>query len=86
MLYQALITVSYKKSILEPQGQAVLRLLNDRNEKTIQNIRIGKSIEIILEASSTTTASEKVKQLVDELLCNPNIETYTFEIREDSCE
>ncbi len=79
--YKAIVTVRYKKSVLEPQGQAALLALHSHNYKNILDIRIGKSIELSLEAFNREEALKKIHEIVDLLLCNPVIELYDINLK-----
>lgn len=90
MYFLATISVSFKKSILEPQGQAVKIALKEKYEQTsdltnsIKNIRIGKIIEVRVQASSEKKAKEYLEKLTSDFLYNPVMETYSISLKEDS--
>lgn len=46
----------------------------------VDSVRAGKYMEIRLEESTETVASEKVHEMCEKLLANPIIETYRFEL------
>jgi len=77
---KALIYISPKSGILDPQGLAVKNALHNLGFKSVEEVRIGKFIEINLDNSSDPMA--EVKQMCDELLHNPLVESYRYEIRE----
>ncbi len=70
------VLVRFKPSIVEPQGKAVLLTAQDLGWKNIEKIRIGKLIEIFLQASSLEEVKEEIQKLADKLLYNPVIEEY----------
>lgn len=78
----ARVCVKLKKGVLDPQGKAVKGALTSLGFEGVNDVRIGKNIELILEDSDITEASEKVRMMCDKLLANPVIEDYTFEITE----
>ena len=52
------------------------------NNKNLEQIRIGKYIELKLNATDEETAREQVELICDQLLANPVIENYRFELNE----
>ena len=76
------IFVSLKDGVLDPQGKAVERSLHTLGYKEVQDVRMGKYIEIDIDASSREVAEARVREMCDKLLSNPVIEDYRFEIRE----
>ncbi len=78
--FRAVISVQLKESVLDPQGQAVLHALHNMNFAEVQDVRIGKMILLRLTASDRAQAESQVKKYCDELLSNPVIETYSFQL------
>lgn len=76
------IFVSLKEGVLDPQGKAVERSLHTLGYGEIQDVRMGKYIELSLEAPSRQTAEGRIREMCDKLLANPVIEDYRFEIQE----
>jgi len=81
-MYLAKIYVQLKESVLDPQGQAVIHALHDLGYNEARDVRIGKYVEVKLEAPDRETATERVDRYCDTLLANPVIETYRFELEE----
>lgn len=79
-MYKAAINVTLKKSVLDPQGKTVLHALDTLGFKEAKDLRVGKYFELLLEASSMQKAEEKVKAMCDQLLINPVIEEYFFDL------
>jgi phosphoribosylformylglycinamidine synthase PurS subunit len=48
----------------------------------VQDVRMGKYLEIEIEAASREAAESRIRQMCDKLLANPVIEDYRFEISE----
>jgi len=78
---KAQIYISPKEGILDPQGAAVLNALNNLGFEGINDVRIGKYIEIEIEDDSDT--EERVRRMCEDVLHNPLIESYRFELGED---
>lgn len=76
---KATVYVTYKESILDPQGQAIQKAANKLGYDKIGQIRVGKYFEI--EGSGTEDELKiQVENLANELLANPNMETYKVEV------
>ena len=78
----AKIFVSLKDSVLDPQGQAVSHALHALKYDTVQDVRIGKYMEVTLVADDLEQATDMVCGMCEKLLTNPVIEKYTYELGE----
>lgn len=74
------IFVCLKEGVLDPQGKAVERSLHSLGYKEVQDVRMGKYLEISLNMPSREAAEVKIREMCDKLLANPVIEDYRFEI------
>ena len=74
------IFVSLKSGVLDPQGKAIERSLHTLGYTEAQDVRMGKYLERNIAASSHEAAESRIRQMCDELLANPVIEDYRFEI------
>lgn len=74
------IFVRLKAGVLDVQGKAVEQGLLNLGMKGVSNLRVGKLIELDVEASSPEAMQAQVKEFCEKLLVNPVIEN--FEIRE----
>jgi phosphoribosylformylglycinamidine synthase PurS subunit len=77
---KARVYVTLKRGILDPQGQAVLHALGSLGYSGVKDVRVGKLIELELEASDKSKAEMDLKTMGERLLANPVIEDYHFEI------
>ncbi|MBL0954549.1 phosphoribosylformylglycinamidine synthase subunit PurS [Leptospira levettii] len=75
-MFVAKINVTLKESVLDPQGQTVLRTLHDQGKGQVQDLRVGKYIELKLNASSLKEAESIAKEICESVLVNQVIETY----------
>ncbi len=73
------VYVTYKKSILDPQGQAIKAATQKLGYSEIQDIRVGKYFEIEVEGEPQVDV-KKVEEIAEKLLANPNMETYKVEV------
>ncbi len=78
--YQAHIYVTLKPSVLDPAGTAVQSGLAQMGYENVEQIRIGKYIELMLQATDEATARDQVELICDRLLANPVIENYRFDL------
>ena len=76
------VYVTPKQGILDPQGATVERALPALGFNGVSGVRIGKFIELDLEAPGTSTdeARAQVDEMCRKLLANPIIEDFTFTI------
>lgn len=79
--YSARIYVTLRPSVLDPAGTAVQSGLAHMGYTNVDSIRIGKYIELSLEASDEAAASQQIDRMCDQLLANPVIENYRFELQ-----
>lgn len=80
--YLAHINVMLRPLVNDPQGLAVRDGLHALGFEHVGSVRVGKRIEVTLEAASRTSAEEQVAQMCDRLLANAVIEDYEFTISE----
>ncbi|PZU95819.1 MAG: phosphoribosylformylglycinamidine synthase subunit PurS [Pseudanabaena sp.] len=78
MKYQARIFITLRPSVLDPAGTAVQSALKQMDYH-VDSVRIGKYVEIALEAKDDEEAAQKLDEAADKLLANPVIENYRFE-------
>jgi phosphoribosylformylglycinamidine synthase PurS subunit len=74
------VFVTPRKGILDPQGRAVEQSLKTLGFAGVAAVRVGRYIVLELDAPNVEQAREAVRQMCGQLLTNPNIEDYTFEI------
>ncbi len=78
--YQAQIFVTLRPSVLDPAGTAVQSGLHQLGFPTVEHVRIGKYVELTLEAASESEAKTQLDKMCDQLLANPVVENYRFEL------
>ncbi len=78
--YHSRIYVTLRPSVLDPAGVAVESGLKELGYPEVEEVRIGKYIEMRLTATDEANAKEKLHQMCDRLLANPVIENYCFEL------
>lgn len=79
---KAKIFVTLKNGILDPQGRAIQQSLQTLGFSTVEEVRIGKFMELNLHETDTTAAENKIKAMCEKLLANTVIEDYHYQILE----
>jgi len=77
---KAKISVTLKRGILDPQGQAVLHALGSLGYSGVKDVRMGKLLELELATSDRAGAEAEVKAMCERLLANTIIEDYRIEL------
>lgn len=80
--YQAKIFITLRPSVLDPAGTAVQSGLSHMGYNNVDHVRIGKYVELNIEAESSTDAETQLDRICDQLLANPVIENYRIELVE----
>ena len=78
----AKVYVTPKRGVLDPQGKAVANALHALGFAEVDDVRIGKYVEIRL-GGSRDDVSGRVREMCEKLLANQVIEDFRFEIGED---
>ena len=76
---KATVLVRPKTGILDPQGEAVGSALGHLGFE-VSDARVGKVIDFELEAGDAAVAKALVERMCEQLLANPQIESYEVEI------
>ena len=69
-----------RPGLLDPQGQAVEHALGSLGFTGISGVRVGKAIEVMVEAISPEDAAASVRRVCDKLLANPVTEDFEIEV------
>jgi phosphoribosylformylglycinamidine synthase len=77
--YRFAVNVTPKPGILDPAGRAVEGSLGHLGIEGVHDVRIGRRVELTVEADDEATAMATVKRLAGELLSNPLIEVFAIE-------
>jgi phosphoribosylformylglycinamidine synthase len=78
---KATVLVRPKSGILDPQGEAVESALGHLGF-TVSGARVGKVIDLEVDAPDAAAARTQVEQMCERLLANPLIESYEIEVGE----
>lgn len=74
--YLAHVNVMLKSGISDPQGQTIERALPALGYEGVSAVRVGKRIELAVEADGPDDATTRVTQMCERLLANTVIESY----------
>jgi phosphoribosylformylglycinamidine synthase subunit PurS len=77
--FQARVLVSLRPSVLDPAGEATRAAAQRLGVDGITQLRIGKAMEVELEAADLDAARSQIERLSDRLLANPVIENWCLE-------
>lgn len=78
---KAKIIVMPKRTVLDPQGKTVKHALESMKFQGIQEVRIGKFIEVEVAGTDRAAVRQQIDDACHKLLSNPVIEEYTFELQ-----
>jgi phosphoribosylformylglycinamidine synthase PurS subunit len=81
MKFTADIDIMPHKELLDPQGKAVLNNFKHLDVTGVSDVRIGRHVKMVLEASSETDARQQIETACQKLLSNPIVESYVYEIK-----
>jgi phosphoribosylformylglycinamidine synthase subunit PurS len=74
------VFVTPKKNVLDPQGAAVSHAMESLGFKDLKSVRVGKVIDIEIDGSDTDESRQNLDRICRDLLSNPVIEDYRYEI------
>jgi phosphoribosylformylglycinamidine synthase len=80
MSYLARVDVMLKPGISDPQGQTIEKALPVLGYEGVSGVRVGKRIQLEVNASSADEAKKRVEEMCERLLANPVIESYEVSI------
>lgn len=76
------IRITLKESILDPQGTTVKHALENLGYADVNDVRIGKYIEVDLKTNDPEVAAKESTEICKKLLANEVIENFDFDIEE----
>jgi len=80
MIFLIEVKVMPLKELLDPQGKAVSDGLKNLGLQNINDVRIGKHINLQIEAATKDEAAAIAEEAAKKLLANPVMEEYTIQI------
>lgn len=83
MTFRFRVLIGLKPGILDVQGAAVRRALGGLDFGDVSDLRVGKLVEVELEAPSEADGRARVEAMCAKLLANPVLEDYVVELVPD---
>lgn len=80
MAYKAKIKVTLRPSILDVQGKAAQHALANLGYSSIESVRIGKYMEVLIDEDARDAAEKACTEICQKLLSNPVMEDFAFEL------
>ncbi len=77
--HRFVVSVMPKDGILDPQGRAVEGSLPHLGVDTVRDVRVGRRVELTIDATDEVAARSVVERLASELFANPLIESWSVE-------
>jgi phosphoribosylformylglycinamidine synthase subunit PurS len=81
-VFLAKVYVTLKPTVNDPQGLTIRGGLHSLGFETVETVRAGKYLEIRVAEPDRAKAEEQVHEMCRQLLANPIIEEYRFELEE----
>lgn len=80
--YAVRVTVRLDANVNDPQGNAIRDGLRTLGHGDVDDVRVGKVIDLTLDAVDAGAAEARARQLCEDLLANPVIESYEIHVDE----
>ena len=80
---QAIVNISLKEGVLDPQGRAISYSLNDLGFNEVGDVRVGKQIRLEIDETDTARLRQRVARMCETLLSNTVIEDYSIDIPDE---
>ena len=75
------VQITPKKAVNDPRGTQVLNGLKNLGYNQVENVSVGKYIELTINAKNENERKAKVNEACEQFLANPLIEEYTIKIK-----
>ena len=80
--FEARIEIGHRPGILDPEGGVIERALPALGYGNVTQVRVGKSIRLVVAADDAEAARAQVDEMCRRLLANPVIEDFSVEVAE----
>ena len=80
-MFLAKVYITLKPGVNDPQGLTIRGALHQLGFASVDDVRVGKYMEIKIDADRRT-AERDVEEMCDQLLANPVIEEFRFQLEE----
>lgn len=79
-MYKATVRIVLRPSILDPQGKAIHHALHNLSYDAVEDVRVGKLVELRIDAASREEAERIAVVASEKLLANEVMEDFTVEV------
>jgi len=80
---RAEIKITLKEGVLDPQGVTLKRSLDTLGYHSIAEVRFGKLVQLRIQGTQPEEAAPMVERICQQVLANPVIETYSYQLGVD---
>jgi phosphoribosylformylglycinamidine synthase subunit PurS len=80
--YHLEVRVKPRPGLLDPEGKAIAHALDSLGFQGVHGVRVGKLIDLDLEAASPAEAEARAEEMCRKLLANPVTEDFEIQVRE----
>jgi phosphoribosylformylglycinamidine synthase subunit PurS len=80
--FEARVEIGHRPGILDPEGAVIERALPALGYGNVTQVRVGKSIRLVVAANDAEAARTQVEEMCRRLLANPVIENFSVEVAE----
>ena len=81
-MFLAQVYITLKSTVNDPQGLTVLGAVKNLGFHAVEDVRVGKFLEVRVAEPDRSRAEQLVEELCQKLLANPVIEEYRFLLKE----
>ncbi len=78
--FTATVDITHLPGILDPQGATIDRALPALGYTNVSQVKVGKTIRLVVDAESADAARSQVDEMCHRLLANPVIEAFTISV------
>jgi phosphoribosylformylglycinamidine synthase len=79
---RARIVIRLRPGVLDPQGTTIRKALESLGFPEVRELRVGRVLELTLDATDRTRAQARVDEMCRKLLANPVVEDYSVELED----
>ena len=83
-MFLARVYITLKPSVNDPQGLTIQGGLRQLGFESVADVRVGKYMEIRVDESAESEARERVSEMCRQLLANPVIEDFRFDLERET--
>ena len=81
---RARVIVRLKPEVSDPEGTVIGQALATLHYDAVETVRVGKIFDVELRETDRARAETELRKIAHDVLSNPTIEDFTFEILDDA--